>query len=108
MDIQVEPIDNRRIVHINGKITLEHCPQLQSRLNSILEEDVSEIVIDFNNVPFIDSSGIGELLSLFKQMRERKGGVTLINPNNKLRSLFTMYRFEMFMKIIDRVEPGNE
>jgi anti-sigma B factor antagonist len=108
MDIQVEFRGDRRIVRIKGKITFEHCPALQSRLEPVLEPDVREVVIDFRDVPFMDSSGIGEILRLFKIMRDRKGEVTLINPNRKLRNLFTMYRFERFMKIRDEVEAGTE
>jgi len=108
MDIQVESRGDRRIVRIKDKITFEHCPQLQSRLDSVLEEGVREIVIDFRDVPFMDSSGIGEILRLFKMMRDRKGEVVLVNPNQKLNSLFKMYRFEKFMKIKESVEAGNE
>lgn len=108
MDIQVESRGDRRIVRIKGKITFEHCLTLQSQLEPVLEEGVREIVIDFKDVPFMDSSGIGEVLRLFKLMRDRKGEVVLINPNRKLRNLFTMYRFEKFMKIREEVEAGKE
>jgi anti-anti-sigma factor len=108
MDIQVESRGNRRIVRITGKITFEHCPHLQNRLDQVLEEGVVEVVIDFAGVPFIDSSGIGEILRLYKFVRDRQGEVVLINPNQKLHNLFTMYRFEKFMKIRDSVEVGQE
>ena len=106
MDIQVESLGNRRIVHIKGKITFEYCPVLQSRLDSIVGEDVREVVIDFKEVPFIDSSGVGEVLRLFKRMKDSNGEVILANPNQKLRELFSMYRFDQFMKI--RQEPEYE
>jgi anti-anti-sigma factor len=109
MDVQVEARGDRRIVRIRDKVTFERCPQLQSRLDPILEEGgVREIVIDFREVPFIDSSGVGEILRLFKLVRERKGELVLINPNRKLRELFKMYRFDNFMRIRETVEPGNE
>jgi anti-anti-sigma factor len=108
MDIQVESRDNRRIVRIKGKVTFEHCPDLQRRLDGIIKEKVREVVIDFRAVPFMDSSGIGEVLRLFKRMGEFGGGVVLINPNKKLRDLFTMYRFNRFIRIRDDVEPGSE
>ena len=108
MDVQVEPRGNRRIVRISGKITFEHCPVLQGRLDGVLEEGVREVVIDFAGVPFMDSSGIGEILRLYKLVRDRHGELSLINPNSKLRNLFTMYRFEKFMKIRDTVEAGQE
>lgn len=108
MDIQIESRGNRRIARISGKITFEHCPLLQSRLDSVLEEGVNEVIVDFAGVPFMDSSGIGEILRLYKLVRERHGELALINPNSKLRNLFTMYRFEKFMKIRDSVEAGQE
>jgi anti-anti-sigma factor len=108
MDIEVESRGDRRIVRIKGKVTFERCPQLQSRLDSLLNQNVREIVIDFREVPFIDSSGIGEILRLFKLIRDQKGELVLINPNRKLRELFKMYRFEHFMKIREAVEPGDE
>jgi anti-anti-sigma factor len=108
MDIQVESRGDRRIVRIKGKITFELCPQLQSRLDGVLEEGVCQVVIDFREVPFMDSSGIGEILRLYKLARDRHGELVLINPNQKLHNLFTMYRFEKFMKICDAVEEGQE
>ncbi len=104
MDIQVESLDDRRIVRIRGKVTYESCPELQKRLDSILKEPVREIIIDFREVPFVDSSGVGEVIRLFKRMKDAGGSVLLANPNPKLSNLFSMYRFDKFMKIIE--EPG--
>jgi anti-anti-sigma factor len=66
MDIQVESRDNRRIVRIKGKVTFEHCPELRSCLDEVIKDIVQEVVIDFRDVPYIDSSGIGEVLRLLK------------------------------------------
>ena len=104
MDIQVESRGDRRIVRIKGKVTFEYCPVLQHRLDSIAGEGVRQIVIDFKEVPFIDSSGVGEVLRLFRRMKDTKGEVVLINPNQKLRDLFSMYRFDQFMKIREETE----
>jgi anti-anti-sigma factor len=108
MDVEVEPRGDRRIVRIRDQVTFERCPQLQKSLDAVLAENVREIVVDFRDVPFIDSSGIGEILRLFKLVRDRKGELVLINPNRKLQDLFKMYRFDNFMKIREAVEPGAE
>jgi anti-sigma B factor antagonist len=109
MDIQVESYGNCRIVYIKGKITFEYCPAFQDRLDSIVDETVHRVVIDFKDVPFIDSSGVGEVLRFFKRMKDAKGEVVLANPNQKLRDLFSMYRFDQFMKIQENTDPkANE
>jgi anti-sigma B factor antagonist len=99
MDIQVESHGEARIVHIKGKVTFEYCPALQKHLDSLLDEGARQVEIDFKDVPFIDSSGVGEVLRLFKRLKDVGGEVVLANPNQKLRSLFSMYRFNQFMKI---------
>ncbi|HTY64712.1 MAG TPA: STAS domain-containing protein [Acidobacteriota bacterium] len=104
MDIQVDSNGKRRVVHIEGKVTFECCPILQNRLDAIMDEGVNEVVIDFKDVPFIDSSGIGEILRLFKHMREVGGEVVLVNPNQKLQDLFAMYRFGQFMRICQEAD----
>ncbi len=108
MEIQVESRGDRQIVRIRDKITFEYCPVLQARLDSVLDDNVREVVLDFKDVPFMDSSGIGEVLRLFKLLRDKDGELVLINPNVKLRGLFDMYRFGKFMRILDAVEPGQE
>jgi anti-anti-sigma factor len=109
MDIQVESRDKRRIVRITGKITFENCPALQDSLDSIIADvDIKEIVVDFKNVPFIDSSGVGEVLRLFKRMKENGGQIVLMNPNKKLLDLFLMYRFDRFMRICDEMSLDTD
>lgn len=107
MDIQVESAGDRRIVHLRGKVTYEHCPELQAHLDRVVEEGVREVRIDFREVPFLDSSGIGEILRLYKLVRDRHAELVLVNPNQKLRTLFTMYRFDKFMKIQEEGESAK-
>lgn len=104
MDIQVETIGEGRIIRVEGRITFEHCPELERRIDEALAGRPREIVLDLGAVPFMDSSGVGEILRLFKRMREAGGELVLLRPNRKLRSLFAMYRFDRFLTIR---EPGG-
>ena len=108
MDIQIESDGDLRIIRIKEKVTFEHSEMFHDRIEQLLDEGVRKVVIDFKDVPFIDSSGIGEILRIYRVMQDRKGQLTLINPNRKLRDLFSMYRFEKYMKILDAAEAGQE
>ena len=109
MNIKVDSQGNSRIVRIEGEITLEHCPYFQSRLDSIIaERGVREVDIDFRDVPFIDSSGVGEVIRFFKRMKKINGDVVLLNPNKKLHDLFRIYRFDRFMRICEGKDTGGE
>ncbi len=106
MDIQVESHQDHRIIRIQGSITFENCPSLQNRLDSVLDDEVRTLTIDFKDVSFIDSSGIGEVLRLYRRMGNCGGELILLNPNKKLQGLFLMYRFDRFMKIQQDAAPG--
>jgi stage II sporulation protein AA (anti-sigma F factor antagonist) len=108
MDIQVESHRDSRIIRVKGNITFENCPLFQSRLDSVLDNEVRELAIDFRDVSFIDSSGIGEVLRLFRRMKDCGGELVLMNPNRKLQGLFLMYRFDKFMKIRQEAESEKE
>lgn len=108
MDIQVESHGAIRIVRIKGRLTSECSLELQRELHSLtIQEGVREVIVDLKEVPFIDSSGVGEILRLFKRIRGMEGKVVLMNPNKKLRDLFLMYRFDRFMEISDEKASGR-
>ncbi len=63
-------VDNALVLRYSGEITLEITGELKSRLESELEGgDVEVVVIDLSRVPFMDSSGIGFLVSVNTRMR---------------------------------------
>ena len=108
MDIQVESHRNSQIVRINGKLTSECGSELRQRLNTVLaRQGIQEVIVDLKGVPFIDSSGVGEILRLFKRVRGIEGQVVLMNPNKKLRDLFLMYKFDRFMKVCGEEDLGR-
>jgi anti-anti-sigma factor len=102
MDIQVESHGDRQIVRINGRLTSDSSSELQRKLDSVLAKPgIQEVIVDLKEVPFIDSSGVGEIIRLFKRVRAAEGKVVLMNPNRRLRDLFLIYRFDRFMDICD-------
>jgi anti-sigma B factor antagonist len=108
MDIQVESHGASQIVRINGKLTSECSMELQRGFDAVLSgQGVRKVIVDLKEVPLIDSSGVGEIIRLFKQVRRVDGKVVLMNPNKKLRDLFLMYRFDRFMEVCDEKDPGR-
>jgi anti-anti-sigma factor len=99
MDVKVETLGHRQIVHLNNKITVEHCPALESRLNALHGEKAQLIVLDFKNVPFLDSSGIELIVRFLKRLRDENRGYEVINANGRVLDLFRLYRLESFMKL---------
>lgn len=88
------------VVDISGKIALGDGPQLRTLIRELLEEDRSLILLNLADVNYIDSSGIGELVTAFTTVKGRGGEMKLLNLTKKVHDLLQITRlftvFEVF------------
>lgn len=88
------------IVSIEGNIALDGVNEAKAFLKPHLESgEVKGIVINFEKVNFIDSSGIGLIVSVFKTMQERSGSFAITNLSKKNEEIFTITRLNKILNI---------
>ncbi|NLK00543.1 MAG: STAS domain-containing protein [Clostridia bacterium] len=95
------------VLEIQGEIVFESSNDIKHRAKEILEEgDLKKVVIDLQNVPFIDSSGVGVLISLFKHQAEKEGEIVLAAPTKKVSRVLELTRMDKILDIHDTVEAA--
>jgi anti-sigma B factor antagonist len=57
------------------------------------------VVVDFSGSPYIDSSGLGALVSLSRRLRDAGGDLRLVGLNDDLRSLFELTRLDQLFPL---------
>jgi anti-anti-sigma factor len=77
------------IVECHGKLTFEHAPQLRNKIRALIPDE-KHIILDLKEVPFMDSSGLGALVTLYVSSRTRNCKLELVNVSPALRSLLGM------------------
>ena len=78
-------------VHLTGE--LDHCSaqSIRRELDALIAEPgVKTLVLDLQDMPFMDSSGIGVILGRYRTLRERGGGVAVKNMNHQVEKVFTL------------------
>lgn len=98
----------------NGKVMLltvkeermdaHNSNELKTQLLSLFEEGKVNIVIDLSPVRFIDSSGLGALVSGFKNASSRDGSLKLCGLQTQVKSMFELTRLHRVFEIF----PGTE
>ena len=73
-----------------------------------LEGGDRKFVIDFSSTGYIDSSGLGVLVSLSKKIREQGGELRLSSLNEDLRTLFELTKLDTLFRITDTKEEALE
>jgi anti-anti-sigma factor len=77
------------VVECHGKLTLEHAPLLRNKIRTLIPDE-KRIVLDLKEVPFMDSSGLGTLVTLYVSGRTRGCKLELVNVSSALRTLLGM------------------
>jgi anti-sigma B factor antagonist len=76
------------LVDLSGRISLgDGSALLRSTVRNLLEEGRTKIILNLGDVNYIDSSGIGELVSGFTAVRNRGGELKLLNLTKKVNDL---------------------
>ena len=79
------------VLDMNGKITIgEGSVALRSAVRRLLEEGKKKILLNLAQVGYIDSSGIGELVSSYTAINKDGGQLKLLNLTQKLQDLLTI------------------
>lgn len=96
MQIIKEKFDNNFILKIIGYIDMSNSGKIKKE---ILDTNEIEILLDFEKVEYIDSSGIGMLISLYKQFQLKGGSLRIIKVNSKLKGLLEMVGLNKLLPI---------
>lgn len=83
--------DNERniwIVKPVGEVDIYTSPKLKEKLLKLLKETETDLLIDGEKLDYIDSTGLGVLISILKKVKESENNIILINLKSNIRKLF--------------------
>lgn len=80
--------------------------ELKDRFLRFLEEGERRLVVDLSEVSFIDSSGLGALLSGYKNATQRGGTLILAGPQPRVRAMFELTRLNRVFDIYPRLQEA--
>ena len=96
------------VVDVGGQLIVGNRQELKQRVLDELERGERRFLIDFAQTGYIDSSGLGVLVSLSKKIREQGGELRLANLNEDLRTLFELTKLDTLFQIADSRERALE
>jgi len=98
--------DDVTIVDVEGQLIVGNRQELKQKVLEELDGGDRRFVIDFTNTGYIDSSGLGVLVSLSKKIREQGGELRLASLNEDLRTLFELTKLDTLFRIADSREDA--
>jgi anti-anti-sigma factor len=91
-------------VDIEGQLIVSNRQELKQRVLDEAEAGARKVLVDFARTGYIDSAGLGVLVSLAKRLRELGGDIRLANLNDDLQTLFELTKLDTLFQISDSRE----
>ena len=102
MKASTRQVDGVTIVDLSGRITLgEGSVILRDTIKDLLGKGQKKILLNLGDVSYIDSSGIGELVSAFTSVRNQGGELKLLNLTKKVHDLLQITKLYTVFDVKD-------
>ena len=102
MKLKSRQVDGITIMDCSGRITLgEGSVQLRDAVRDLLSKGSKQILLNLGDVTYIDSSGIGELVSAFTAVRKEGGELKLLNLTKKVHDLLQITKLYTVFDVKD-------
>jgi anti-sigma B factor antagonist len=108
MSLQVTKQGEVVVIEVDGQLIVGNRQELKQKVLEEAESGARKILVDFAKAGYIDSSGLGVLVSLAKRMRELGGDLRLANLNDDLQTLFELTKLDSLFQIADTRERALE
>lgn len=109
MNLQTEIKNDIVIIYVNEeRLDAHNSGELKIEVQKLFEQGKKNMLIDLKDVRFIDSSGLGALVSGFKNAISHQGNLKLSTLQSQVRSMFELTRlhrvFEIFPSTAEALE----
>ena len=89
------------LVVLRGEIGTETINQFKDRIDQIVNDGQTKLIMDFQGVNYLNSMGLGVVAATLKKVKKSKGDLKLINLSDAVQELFELTRLTKVFEIFD-------
>jgi anti-sigma B factor antagonist len=94
MSFSLEHSNDVTIVTVQGQLVVTNRQDFKQMVLDAMEQGARTVIVDFTDASYIDSSGLGALVSLSRRLRDAGGDLRLVGLSDELRTLFELTRLD--------------
>ena len=101
MEITKRDAGDILIYDVEGEIDLYHAPTLRDMINEGILEGKLKLILNLEKVSYIDSFGIGVLISSLSNLKAKEGNMYILNMGPQVKKVFELSRLIGFFNIFE-------
>ena len=106
IEVQLRTLNGACVLKPVGDIDLSHAPSLRTHLTQALRGRPSRLIVDLEEVPYMDSSGVATFVEAMQRARRGETQLILCNLQERVRSIFEIARLDMVFKLVGSVDEA--
>lgn len=106
ISIDVKETESKLAVKVIGEIDAYTAPQLREKLFPMSEKEGIKMVVDLSEVNYMDSTGLGVFVGVFKNVRAHDGEFKIVGLSERLQRLFEITGLADIIDINSQIEGG--
>lgn len=107
MDIKTELTEGITVLFVReDRLDANNSEELKAELRRLFERGTKDLIIDLKEILFIDSSGLGVLVSGYKNSSTLHGSLKLSNLQSQVKSMFELTRLHRVFDIFTTVDDA--
>ncbi len=107
LTIKQRKVSDVVVLDLTGRLWILDLP-LRDTMNTLLSEDKRHFVLNVAGVDYIDSSGLGQLITIWTSIQNRGGQMAILSPTKRVQRLFDITRLNTVFPIVDQETEAIE
>ena len=108
MEIEIRERGDVVIMDISGEVDLYNAPDIKNKITTLIDGGKRNILINLTNVSYIDSSGIGVLISSLSRLKKVGGALKIMGVHGSVKKVFELTKLDKFFEIYQDEEEAIE
>jgi anti-sigma B factor antagonist len=100
------------VIYLKGYLDAHTAPVLENTFSELIEKSKYSIVVNFKDLAYISSAGLGVFMAFIEKIRENNGDIKLAGMSDKVYNIFDLLGFPLLYEIFknedDAVKKFNE
>ncbi|MBN2385006.1 STAS domain-containing protein [bacterium] len=106
LELTTEMRDQVILIKLKGFLNADSSPAFEETLQNLMDRHMYKIIIDFQELEYISSAGVGCFIGNIKRARNNRGDIRFLGLPAKIKRVFQLLDFEDFFQMFENEDEA--
>ena len=101
-NVNVRGVGSVSVIDVKGYLDAHTAPELENTFNKLINDEKYKVVVNFNDLSYISSAGLGVFMAYVETMRDNSGDIKFSNMKENVYSIFDLLGFPMLYEFFNQ------